>query len=59
MSVRKPKSRGLLTKGQLEILTAFPELPDVSRLRFNVGGVTAGSLHYREAPDLEYSGGAD
>ena len=59
MNVRKPQSKGLLTKGQLEILKAFRKLPDVSRLAFNVGGVTAGSLHYREARDLEYHGGAD
>jgi len=59
MNVRKPQSKGLLTTAQLEILKAFGKLPDVSRLAFNVGGVTAGSLHYREARDLEYRGGDD
>jgi len=31
MNVRKPQSRGLLTKGQLETLKAFRKLPDAER----------------------------
>jgi hypothetical protein len=54
MNVRKPKSRGLLTKGQLEILTAFPELPDAERF-YLTGGTALAEFYlgHRRSFDLD------
>jgi hypothetical protein len=54
MNVRKPQSKGLLTKGQREVLKAFRNLPDADRF-YLTGGTALAEFYlgHRRSLDLD------
>ena len=54
MNVREPQSKGLLTKGQLEVLKAFGNLPDADRF-YLTGGTALAEFYlgHRRSLDLD------